>query len=303
MHDLVRIHDRALGAYLGLALGDALGATVEFMTAREIAHQHGVHREIVGGGWLNLPRGAVTDDTEMALALGASILQRERFDVRAAADAFTSWLKGGPVDCGHTCRRGIRRYMLEGSLSAVPSDGHGGNGAAMRNLPVVLAALGDPERLRDDSLAQAHVTHHHPQSDAGTLTLAEMTSALILGAAISEVKALADALVQEHSAFEYVGYRGPASAYIVDTVRTVLDCFFSARDFEDALVSTVNRGDDADTTGALVGMLAGARFGCAALPSKWLNALAPEVKAAVTRQTTALLALSPIYSMTCGSPR
>ena len=62
--------DRALGAYLGLALGDALGATVEFMTPREIAAAHGVHRRIVGAGWLKLAPGQVTDDTTMSLALG-----------------------------------------------------------------------------------------------------------------------------------------------------------------------------------------------------------------------------------------
>jgi ADP-ribosyl-[dinitrogen reductase] hydrolase len=65
---------RAEAAYLGLALGDALGATVEFMTPREIAHHYGVHREIVGGGWLKLKAGQVTDDTGMSLALGEAIL-------------------------------------------------------------------------------------------------------------------------------------------------------------------------------------------------------------------------------------
>ena len=82
--------DRALGAYLGLALGDALGATVEFMTPREIAHQFahqgGVHRHIVGGGWLKLAPGQVTDDTTMSLALGEALLRGERtgrpFDTR-----------------------------------------------------------------------------------------------------------------------------------------------------------------------------------------------------------------------------
>ncbi|HEY6879320.1 MAG TPA: ADP-ribosyl-[dinitrogen reductase] hydrolase [Polyangiales bacterium] len=297
MYDLVRVHERALGAYLGLALGDALGATVEFMTPREIVHKHGVHTEIVGGGWLDLPRGAVTDDTEMALALGASILLKEGFDVYAAADAFVAWLKRGPVDCGHTCRRGIRRYMLQGSVHAEQNEGHGGNGAAMRNLPVVLATLGHPEAMRAHSIAQAHITHHHPQSDAAVLTLGAMTSALILGAPLSEVKALADALVEEHRAFAYEDYRGPASPYIVDTVCTVLRFFFAAHDFESALIPTVNRGDDADTTGALVGMLAGARFGRAALPPRWLAALDPDVQTAISRQTTALLSLSPAYSM------
>lgn len=297
MHDLPQVHDRALGAYLGLALGDALGATVEFMSPHEIAQKYGVHREIVGGGWLELPRGAVTDDTEMALALGESILQHKRFEVGLAAKAFVAWLKRGPVDCGDTCRSGIQRYMREGTLCAEPNDAHGGNGAAMRNLPVVLATLGDLASMRAHSLAQAHITHHHPQSDAATVALGAMTEMLLFGSPIEDVKTLADALVREDDRFSYDDYRGPATGYIVDTTCTVLSAFFAASDFESALVATVNRGDDADTTGALVGMLAGARFGRAALPARWLDALDPSVKAAITRQTTALLALSPAYSM------
>jgi ADP-ribosyl-[dinitrogen reductase] hydrolase len=80
---------RAEGAYLGLAVGDALGATLEFMTPREIQHQYGVHREIRGGGWLKLRRGQVTDDTEMALALGESILLRGGVEPAAAAQAYS----------------------------------------------------------------------------------------------------------------------------------------------------------------------------------------------------------------------
>ena len=68
------LYDRALGAYLGLAVGDALGATVEFMLPREIRYQYGVHRDIIGGGWLKLKAGRVTDDTEMSLALGRALM-------------------------------------------------------------------------------------------------------------------------------------------------------------------------------------------------------------------------------------
>ena len=119
------LEDRALGAYLGLALGDALGATVEFMTPREIAQrfaaQGGVHRHIIGGGWLKLPPGNVTDDTTMSLALGDALLQGERLgrplDTTLIADTFVAWWRGKPVDCGNTCRRGILRFLQQGSVS------------------------------------------------------------------------------------------------------------------------------------------------------------------------------------------
>ena len=82
------IHRRALGAYLGLAIGDALGATVEFMTPREIQDTYGMHRKIIGGGWLKLKPGQVTDDTGMSLALGDAIISTNGFNTKAAADAF-----------------------------------------------------------------------------------------------------------------------------------------------------------------------------------------------------------------------
>ena len=149
-HDL---HDRALGAYLGFAIGDALGATVEFMRPREIAVQYGVHRDIIGGGWLKLASGQVTDDTTMSLALGTALLQGGRAAllrhaqgddtlVRSIGDAYVQWFKGKPVDCGNTCRRGILRYLHEGTLEGSFNPGDGGNGALMRNLPAVLATWG-----------------------------------------------------------------------------------------------------------------------------------------------------------------
>src|ERR1035441_7052269 len=84
--------DRALGSFLGLAVGDALGATVEFMTAREIAARYKIHKDIIGGGWLHLKPGQVTDDTEMALALGSAVLASGGWNARAIADAFLAWM-------------------------------------------------------------------------------------------------------------------------------------------------------------------------------------------------------------------
>src|SRR5882757_5674348 len=160
-----RLRDRALGAYLGLAIGDALGATVEFMTATEIASQYGVHRQIRGGGWLKLKAGEVTDDTTLSLALGDAIVDRGGWDLRAAADSFAQWLRAGPVDCGNTCRRGIRRYLTDGSLAGPPSEGDAGNSALMRNLPVVLATLDEETAFAQWTLDECHMTHHHPLSD------------------------------------------------------------------------------------------------------------------------------------------
>jgi ADP-ribosyl-[dinitrogen reductase] hydrolase len=300
--DMGALFDRALGAYLGLAIGDALGATVEFMRPREIQAQYGVHREMQGGGWLKLARGQVTDDTTMSLALGDALLQgggpalrrHAQGDdtlVRDMGDAFVRWWRGKPVDCGNTCRRGILRYMTEGTLAAPPNEGDAGNGAVMRNLPVVLATLHDEAAFERLSLAQARLTHHHPLSDAATLGLGRLTRLLLHGASHAQSVQWAQAWVQQHQAFCHTPYRGRATAYVVDTVQTVLHHHALHDDFEAALVATVNQGDDADTTGALVGMLAGARCGARALPTRWLGRLQPATVRAITEQASALLAL------------
>ncbi|OLP06908.1 ADP-ribosyl-[dinitrogen reductase] hydrolase [Rhodoferax antarcticus ANT.BR] len=295
--------DRALGAYLGFAIGDALGATVEFMRPREIELAYGVHREIIGGGWLKLARGQVTDDTTMSLALGDALLQGgspflarhaqgDEALVRSIGDAYVKWFKSKPVDCGNTCRRGIMRYMRDGTLEGLPNPGDGGNGALMRNLPAVLATLGDAALFEHLSLAQARLTHHHPLSDAATLGLGHLLRLLLDGTDHSTCQQWVAQWVLDNPSFRFTPYRGRATAYVVDTVQTVLHYLTLHDNFEAAMVATVNQGDDADTTGALVGMLAGARCGAAKLPPRWLRRLRPEIASAITNQTCGLLALS-----------
>ena len=297
------VHDRALGAYLGFAMGDALGATVEFMLPREIAYQYGVHRDIVGGGWLKLASGQVTDDTTMCLALGNALLaggadaltrhaQGDDALVRRMGDAYVRWFKAKPVDCGNTCRRGIMRYMHEGTLQGPLNPGDGGNGALMRNLPAVLATLGNDSAFERVSLAQARLTHHHPLSDAATLGLGRLLGRLLAGATQSDWQKWVDQWVLTVPDFRFTPYRGYATAYVVDTVQTVLHYFTLHLDFEAALIATVNQGADADTTGALVGMLAGARCGAAKLPERWLHRLQAATVQNITEQTRGLLVLN-----------
>lgn len=294
------LFERCLGAYLGLALGDALGATVEFMTPREIAHRFaregGVHDQIIGGGWLKLPPGAVTDDTTMSLALGEALLEGERrgrpFDTTLVAEQFVRWWRGRPVDCGNTCRRGIQRYLADGSLQGPPNEGDAGNGALMRNLPVVIATLGDDAAFERASLAQARFTHRNPLSDAAVLGLGHLTRALLCGEDIGAVRSRAARWLQQWPVFTCTPYPGRASGYVVDTVQTVLHAFLTHDDTEPAMVWTVNRGEDADTTGALVGMLMGACHGVHALPARWLARLDAATRRAVTDQASALLALA-----------
>lgn len=294
MNRRAELLDRALGAYLGLALGDALGATVEFMTPREIQATHGLHRTLVGGGWLKLRAGQVTDDTTLALALGRGIVAQRGWNLRAVAENFALWLKARPVDCGNTCRRGIQRYITSGSLCG-PANEEAGNGAAMRNLPVALATLGDAPAFERWTLEQCHITHNNPLSDAAALSLGSMVQALLLGQGLKACREEANRLIRRYPVFCFSPYPGRASGYIVDTVQTVLHYFFHTDSVEHCLVQTVNQGEDADTTGALAGMLAGAAYGVGSLPGHWLDRLDPVVRRDITGQAEALLRLSPYY--------
>lgn len=284
--------DRALGAYLGLAVGDALGATVEFMTAREIQYQYVVHNRIVGGGWLKLKPGQVTDDTQMSLYLGRAIIASGGWDLKAVCDGFADWLRTKPIDIGNTCRRGIMRYIHEGTMGKPYNDGDAGNGAAMRLLPVALSTFGDPQACAARILAQARITHNHPLSDDACLSLARMIHAALADGGVKAIRAEANALIEKHKDFRFAPYRGMSSAYIVDTMQTVLHHFFATDNFRDLLVGVVNQGGDADTTGAIAGMIGGALYGASAIPEEWRKKLDPAATGEIRRQAPALFALS-----------
>lgn len=280
-----------------MAVGDALGATVEFMTPREIAAHFKVHDRIIGGGWLNLKPGQVTDDTTMALALGESILAAGAVDAHAVAAAFDAWMRAKPVDIGSTVRRGLLAYRKTGDPKMPPSEHDAGNGAAMRVLPVALATLGESEKaVRTACRTQAHVTHNNPLSDAATETLALMVQDALRGAdKLDLLHQRAHPLVQQHPefAFRAVRQRMNPSGYIVDTVQAVFQALFDTDSFEECLIDVVNRGGDADTTGAIAGMLAGALYGPSNIPWRWLHELDAATQRACKEQAIALLRAKP----------
>ncbi len=284
--------DRALGAYLGFACGDALGATVEFMTPEQIQRRYGVHQDITGGGWLGLEAGQVTDDTQMSLAVGQAIIDNQGWNIRAVADNFVAWLESDPPDVGNTCRRGIMRYRENGELSGPSRVDEAGNGACMRNLPVVLSTLNRPDYFSEWSLQQSQITHNNPLSNAATLTLGRIASHLINGRDMDACIQETGRLISQYSEFAYSPYSGKASGYIVDTVQTVLHYFFCSDSFESCLIATVNQGGDADTTGALAGMLAGAKYGVQQIPGRWLKQLDPQIATQIRKQTPELIRLA-----------
>jgi ADP-ribosyl-[dinitrogen reductase] hydrolase len=289
--------DRAIAAYLGLAIGDALGSTVEFMTPREIKAQYGVHDKLIGGGWLHLKPGQVTDDTTMSLALGASIVAQGKVDALAAAQAFDAWMRAKPVDIGNTVRRNLLQFRKTGNPTAEYSDHDAGNGAAMRVLPVALATFGQTEdAVRVACRAQAHVTHHCALSDAACECLVFMVQDALRGADKNHLlHTYAHPLAAQHAEFKFRAIRQSVnpSGYIVDTMQAVFQSFFDTDDFHDCLIDVVNRGGDADTTGAIAGMLAGALHGLDDIPEVWLKSLDANTSRACAMQAAALFRITP----------
>lgn len=299
MVDAATVRDRAVAAYLGLAVGDALGASVEFMTPNEIKHQYGVHDRIVGGGWLKLPAGAVTDDTEMALALGDSILQEGRVVPAAVAESFNEWMRSKPVDIGNTVRRGIIHYRHSGEPHVSDQEDGAGNGACMRCLPVALASLGQTEsQVRQACNDQAHVTHHNQLSDEGTFFVVQLVQAGLQGTSKQVLETLLDSFQTHFPVFRYTGRAmQQPSGYIVDTLIAVFQAFVKTDNFEQAMVDVVNRGGDADTTGAILGMIAGAQYGREAIPNAWIKALDKQVRVRCERQAERLVEMAPMWSL------
>jgi ADP-ribosyl-[dinitrogen reductase] hydrolase len=288
--------DRSKAAYLGLAIGDALGATVEFMTPNEIREAHTVHKDIIGGGWLKLKSGSVTDDTEMSLALGNALIYSGQINAGVIADYFSEWMRSKPVDIGNTVRRGIVNYRNKGATTVPKDEYNAGNGACMRCLPIALATLGgDSETVVTASRIQAHITHHSNLSDAGTEHVINLLQMALQGCSMSELNECSSKFVERNPVFQYDRKKiANPGGYIVETLQAVLHSLYSTDSFESCLVDVVNRGGDADTTGAIAGMISGAYYGMGEIPKRWLKQLDRNIASSCREQAVQLLALAPM---------
>jgi len=293
--DIQDVRQRAEAAFIGLALGDALGATLEFMTPGEISARYGCLKEIMGGGWLNLKAGQVTDDTQMSLCIAAALDAANGWSLETIAQNFSAWLKSKPVDIGDTCRRGIRNFMLKGMLESPFNQWDAGNGACMRMLPVALCTLGDERLLKKYAIAQGHLTHNHPLSDAACICLGRLLHMAVFGRSKTTLREEVERMLADNENFRFEPYRGLSTAYVVDTMQTVFHYFFKTRDFEECLVKTVNQGGDADTTGAIAGMLAGAYYGLESIPKRWLKKMDKTLLNEISRLSARLVDLSPLH--------
>ncbi len=285
---MIEKHARFRGCLLGAACGDALGAPLEFMDAKTIARQHGRVTEMLGGGWLHLPVGHYTDDTQMMLCLAQSLTSKNAFDADDIAARFVAWLKSEPPDVGiHTRQvlgRIARGQKWRDATSIVQNENpeSAGNGSLMRCAPVALFAPNDADARREYSQVQSQITHAHLECQWSCVLVNAMIAHLLNGATREE--SLAAALAECEGAPQKMldcarnassKTRGeiPTSGYVLHTLEGALWSFLTTDSLENALIEIVNLGGDADTAGAVCGALAGAFYGEENIPSRWLDVL------------------------------
>ena len=278
--------DRALGAFVGLAVGDALGAPVEFMKRGTFPHIMDMH----AGGYFRLPAGAWTDDTAMALCLADSLLHAPMFDPQDLLNRFLLWIDGGEntstghcVGIGQNTFEALINFRKTGVLEAPKlrklSDG---NGALMRLAPVACMHWQDEERAVQIAEAQSATTHYSSLSKTACSIAARLMSRLIAGQPWNEARRfddLGDIHPEIFALLEADLKTIPedniqSSGYVIHTFEAALWAVETSSSFEEALIKAVNLGDDADTVGAVAGQLAGALYGYSNIPERWLKPLA-----------------------------
>lgn len=296
--------DRIRGALYGVAVGDALGGPVEFMDAMTIQQKFGRVTDMIGGGWLNLKPGEVTDDTQMTLCVANGIVDSVQGEnglsiAASVGQQFLAWADGGPKDIGGACSHSISAARKLGRIrpNGIPTaqdwaeaakqtrrDGGRpveGNGALMRT---IYTGLYFKTKMASNVQTKeiAEMTHRGDKSTEACVLYSNMVYFLTdAGSRYQEAK-VTDFL---HTFLKGTFYDGsvekPATpvcgGYVVDSMGIAVSCLAHAKTFEEAVCEAVNLGGDADTNAAITGGLAGAWFGFSAIPARWINALDPLV--------------------------
>ena len=294
--------DRFRGCLLGLAAGDALGTALEFKkpgTFQPIDDMTGAGCfGLEPGGCFDLEPGQWTDDTSMALCLAESLIQCDGFDpmdqmrryVRWWREGYLSSTEGRAVDIGYTVRCALSRFGHTGEPYAGSTNpDSAGNGSLMRLAPVPMYFAGDAGEAIDRSANSSRTTHGAQEAvDACRYFVGLLVGALkgvnkkaLLSTRYCPVEGLwersplaekiaeiADGSFKDREPPEIKG-----TGYVVKSLEAALWAFHKSSDFRDGALLAVNLGDDADTTGAIYGQIAGAYYGVEAIPAEWRKRL------------------------------
>lgn len=273
---------RFRGALLGLAVGDALGTTVEFKRPGTFEPV----TDMLGGGVFDLPAGAWTDDTSMALCLAESLLDREGFDPVDQLHRYVRWFRGGVwsstgecFDIGGATRAALTRF--ESTKQPFPGDAApnaAGNAPIMRLAPLAMAFAQHPGALQELAAQSCRTTHGAPQAIQTTQLFAHLLQVALTegrfdlppdSAGLHEdVERILAGSFRERQPPEIKG-----GGYIVEALEAALWALNSTETFEEGVLAAVNLGDDADTTAAIYGQIAGALYGVEAIPQRWIERL------------------------------
>ena len=275
---------RATGAFVGLAVGDALGTTLEF-SGRD---QNPLHTEMVGGGPFGLQAGEWTDDTSMALCLADSLLAKGRFDAKDSMDRYVRWWREGEnssngtcFDIGITISGSLSRYEQSGDPWCGLTDPNtSGNGSLMRLVPIPIFFHHDVEQAKAMAIAQSRTTHASTESieacEHYCMLIVEAINGDSKDRVLRERTSQASEKIQQivhgdwkHKTREQIESTG----YVVHSLEAALWSVYTSTSFEETLVKAVNLAGDSDTVGAIAGQLAGALWSYEAIPSRWLQLL------------------------------
>lgn len=303
------LSSRYRGALLGLAVGDAVGTPLEFTSPGTFEPIS----DMVGGGPFALDPGQWTDDTSMALCLAESLVEQQGFDAVDQMQRYMRWYRDGYLsstgtcfDIGNTVRQALHHFERTREAFAGSTDPHSaGNGSLMRLAPVPLYYATAPEQAIAQAAQSSRTTHGAPAAvDAcrffsGLIvgTLQGCSKDELLAPHFSPVPGLWSRTPLHHAidaiaAGSYKKRQPPAikgTGYVVDCLEAALWAFYHGETYEDAVLLAVNLGQDADTTGAVCGQLAGAYYGAEAIPTHWLSRLAlrPQIEDLADRLATA----------------
>ncbi len=290
------MRDRFTGSLMGLAVGDALGTTVEFSYPGSFEPV----TDMVGGGPFMLNPGEWTDDTSMALCLAESLIEKKKFDAADQVNRYIRWRDHGHLssngrcfDIGNTIRRSLEQYELTGNpLSGDTGKYSAGNGSLMRLTPMAMFAAHDftnGPNLCGESSRTTHGTKvcidacryfgglligafHGLDKDILLSPLYRPLQSFWasgnLHAKIEEI-----ALGSFKTDIKHNGaIRG--TGYVVDSLKAALWAFYHTDNFKEGALMVVNLGEDADTTGAIYGQIAGAIYGLDEIPAEWRQKIA-----------------------------
>lgn len=276
---------RYSGALYGLACGDAVGTTVEFSPRGSFPPV----TDMTGGGPFGLKPGQWTDDTSMALCLAESLLTKGSFDPKDQMGRYNNWWHWGYLsstgvcfDIGMTVQSALAKFAVSGDPYSGSTDANAaGNGSLMRLAPVVLFAFPDEDKAILFAGESSRTTHGAPEAIESCQLLASILCGIISGRPKEHL--LADTKFAPHEPKIRALQAGDflkkeereirGNGYCVDSLEAALWCFFSTANFREAILRAVNLGEDADTTGAIVGQLAGSYYGVEDIPAAWIEKL------------------------------